>query len=96
MTNLGFRQAMQAHGVHVHETGVGDRYVLEALDLGGWSLGGEQSGHIIFRDVATTGDGILTGMFLLDLVLPPGPAVGRAGRRGHDPAAAGALQRPHR
>jgi phosphoglucosamine mutase len=72
MTNLGFRQAMQAHGVRVHETGVGDRYVLEALDLGGWSLGGEQSGHIIFRDVATTGDGILTGMFLLGLVLRQG------------------------
>ena len=68
MTNLGFRQAMAAHGVAVHETAVGDRYVLEALEAGGWSLGGEQSGHVIFRDIATTGDGILTGMLLLDLV----------------------------
>jgi phosphoglucosamine mutase len=68
MTNLGFRQAMEGHGVEVQETSVGDRYVLEALDGGGWSLGGEQSGHIIFRDVATTGDGILTGLFLLDVL----------------------------
>jgi len=68
MTNLGFRQAMQASGVRVEETRVGDRYVLEALDQGGWSLGGEQSGHIIFRDLATTGDGVLTGLLLLDLL----------------------------
>jgi phosphoglucosamine mutase len=68
MTNLGFRQAMQAEGVQVEETNVGDRYVLEALDRGAWSLGGEQSGHIIFRDVATTGDGTLTGLYLLDLL----------------------------
>jgi phosphoglucosamine mutase len=68
MTNLGFRQAMESHGVDVRETNVGDRYVLEALNGGGWSLGGEQSGHIIFRDVATTGDGSLTGLYLLDLI----------------------------
>ncbi|MDQ3575555.1 MAG: phosphoglucosamine mutase, partial [Actinomycetota bacterium] len=57
MTNLGFRQAMAAHGVAVRETAVGDRHVLEALEQGGWSLGGEQSGHLIFRELATTGDG---------------------------------------
>jgi phosphoglucosamine mutase len=68
MTNLGFRLAMEQHGVHVEVTQVGDRYVLEALDRGGWSLGGEQSGHVIFRDLATTGDGVLTGLQLLDLV----------------------------
>jgi phosphoglucosamine mutase len=68
MTNLGFRLAMKDRGVQVHETQVGDRYVLEALDQGGWSLGGEQSGHIIFRDLATTGDGLLTGLQLLDLI----------------------------
>ena len=68
MTNLGFRRAMDAAGIKVHETPVGDRYVLEALDAGGWSLGGEQSGHLIFRELATTGDGILTGLLLLDLV----------------------------
>jgi phosphoglucosamine mutase len=68
MANLGFRRAMAAAGVKVEETAVGDRYVLEALERGGWSLGGEQSGHIIFADLATTGDGILTGLQLLDLV----------------------------
>jgi phosphoglucosamine mutase len=72
MTNLGFRLAMQEQGITVHETQVGDRYVLEALDEGGWSLGGEQSGHVIFRDLATTGDGVLTGLQLLDLVLRQG------------------------
>ena len=68
MTNLGFRLAMAERGIRVHETQVGDRYVLEALEAGGWSLGGEQSGHVIFRDVATTGDGVLTGLQLADLV----------------------------
>jgi phosphoglucosamine mutase len=66
MTNLGFRLAMAADGINVVETGVGDRYVLEALENGGFSLGGEQSGHVIFRDLATTGDGLLTGLQLLD------------------------------
>ena len=73
MTNLGFRLAMAERGISVVETQVGDRYVLEALEEGGWSLGGEQSGHVIFRDLATTGDGLLTGLQLLD-------AVQRAGR----------------
>jgi phosphoglucosamine mutase len=68
MANLGFRLAMEEHGITVVETAVGDRYVLEAIDAGGFSLGGEQSGHIIFRDRATTGDGILTGISLLDVV----------------------------
>jgi len=68
MTNLGFRLAMRAAGIHVVETGVGDRYVLEALAAGGFSLGGEQSGHVIFADHATTGDGILTAVALLDAV----------------------------
>ena len=68
MTNLGFRLAMAEHGINVVETQVGDRYVLEALDDGGWSLGGEQSGHVIFRDLATTGDGLLTGLMSLEAV----------------------------
>ncbi|MGH9125221.1 MAG: phosphoglucosamine mutase [Acidimicrobiales bacterium] len=72
MTNLGFHLAMAEHGVTVHTTAVGDRYVLEALDRGGWSLGGEQSGHVIFRDLATTGDGMLTGLQLLDVVARSG------------------------
>ncbi|HSL72874.1 MAG TPA: phosphoglucosamine mutase [Ilumatobacteraceae bacterium] len=73
MSNLGFRLAMQDAGIAVVETGVGDRYVLEALAAGGYSLGGEQSGHVIFADHATTGDGVLTAVALLD-------AVRRAGR----------------
>ena len=61
MSNLGFRLAMERAGIHVVETPVGDRYVLEALDEGRYTMGGEQSGHVIFRDLATTGDGLLTG-----------------------------------
>ncbi len=72
MTNLGFRLAMDAAGIVVISTGVGDRHVLEALDNGGFSLGGEQSGHIIFRDLATTGDGLLSAVQLLDLVVRSG------------------------
>ncbi len=72
MTNLGFHQAMAAAGVQVHTVNVGDRYVLEALDANGWALGGEQSGHVIFRDLATTGDGLLTGLLLADLVVRRG------------------------
>ena len=68
MTNLGFRLAMAERGIEVVETKVGDRYVLEALDAKGLSLGGEQSGHVIFRDLATTGDGVLTAIQVLDLV----------------------------
>jgi phosphoglucosamine mutase len=80
MTNLGFRLAMQEHGIRVHETQVGDRYVLEALDRGAWSLGGEQSGHVIFRELATTGDGVLTGLQLLDQVVREGRALASLAR----------------
>jgi phosphoglucosamine mutase len=72
MTNLGFRRAMEAHGIDVVVTPVGDRHVLEALEKGSYSLGGEQSGHVVFRDLATTGDGLLTGVQLLDLVVRSG------------------------
>src|SRR5205085_2058051 len=75
MTNLGFRLAMAERGIQVVETQVGDRYVLEALDAGGYTLGGEQSGHVIFRHLATTGDGVLTGLQLLDLVRRSGTPV---------------------
>jgi phosphoglucosamine mutase len=68
MTNLGFRLAMAERGIVVKETPVGDRYVLAALDVDGLALGGEQSGHIVFRQMATTGDGLLTGLVLADLV----------------------------
>jgi phosphoglucosamine mutase len=68
MTNLGFKLAMDAAGLSVVETGVGDRYVLEALNSGALSLGGEQSGHVIFTDHSTTGDGTLTALAVLDAV----------------------------
>lgn len=74
MTNLGFRLAMAERGIEVVETAVGDRYVLEALARGGYSLGGEQSGHVIFPDLATTGDGLLTGLQVLDLLRRSGQA----------------------
>jgi len=68
MSNLGFRQGMRGHGIEVVETPVGDRHVLEAMAAGGHALGGEQSGHVIFGELATTGDGLLTGLVVLDLV----------------------------
>ncbi|HEX5266599.1 MAG TPA: phosphoglucosamine mutase [Acidimicrobiales bacterium] len=68
MSNLGFRRAMEAADLAVHETPVGDRHVLAAMETHGWVLGGEQSGHIIFRHLASTGDGMLTGLQVLDLV----------------------------
>ena len=68
MSNLGFHKAMADAGIEVLTTAVGDRYVLEALDAHGHSVGGEQSGHIIYRDLATTGDGLLAGMRLAQFV----------------------------
>lgn len=65
MSNLGLRVAMQEHGISVLQTSVGDRYVLEALNEKGLALGGEQSGHVIMSEFATTGDGILTGLHLV-------------------------------
>lgn len=72
LSNLGFRRGMAAAGIRVVDTKVGDRYVLEELDRGGYELGGEQSGHVIFRDLASTGDGLLTGISLLDVVARTG------------------------
>jgi phosphoglucosamine mutase len=68
MSNLGFRIAMQDAGISVVETSVGDRYVLEAMRAGNFTLGGEQSGHIIMLEHATTGDGLLTALQLLTTV----------------------------
>ena len=65
MTNLGFRHAMRAAGIDVVQTPVGDRYLIAAMLDGNYVLGGEQSGHIIMLDHATTGDGLLTGLHLL-------------------------------
>ena len=76
MANLGFRIGMREHGIDVLEVPVGDRYVLEALADEGLSLGGEQSGHVIFADLATTGDGLLTAVQLLDAVHRAGKPLG--------------------
>lgn len=65
MSNLGLRIAMKEAGIELIETKVGDRYVLEEIRDGGYTLGGEQSGHLIFSRFATTGDGILTGLQLV-------------------------------
>ena len=62
MSNLGFVQALSAAGITVIQTAVGDRYVLEAMRTGGFNMGGEQSGHVIMGDYATTGDGVLTAV----------------------------------
>ncbi|QEE60646.1 phosphoglucosamine mutase [Salinibacterium sp. dk2585] len=64
MSNLGLRLAMEENGISMVLTSVGDRYVLEAMEEHGYNLGGEQSGHVIMSDHATTGDGILTGLQL--------------------------------
>lgn len=72
MSNLGLKLAMAARGIAVTETAVGDRYVLEEINAHGFNLGGEQSGHVIFRDHATTGDGLLTGLQLAAIVARTG------------------------
>lgn len=72
MSNIGFHQAMQAAGIAVETTQVGDRYVLEALKRGGYSLGGEQSGHVVFADRCSTGDGLLTALTVLSAVAASG------------------------
>ena len=76
MANLGLRRAFGACGISFHETAVGDRYVLEALEANGWTLGGEQSGHLIFRHLATTGDGLLAGIQALDAARRRGRTLG--------------------
>lgn len=76
MSNLGFMQAMERRGIRTHVTKVGDKYVLDALDENGWTFGGEQSGHVIFRDLSTTGDGLLTALKLLDVTTRSTESIG--------------------
>ena len=96
MSNLGFVQAMRGgRASRVAQTAVGDRYVLEAMRAGGFALGGEQSGHVIMSEHATTGDGILTALHVLQRMAATGTALADA-RLGGDPAAAGAGQRARR
>ncbi|MDP9460245.1 MAG: phosphoglucosamine mutase, partial [Actinomycetota bacterium] len=75
MSNLGFHHTMRDAGITVRTTAVGDRYVLEALRTQGLSLGGEQSGHLVFLDHATTGDGLLTGLALLSRMAETGSSL---------------------
>ncbi len=75
MSNLGFHHTMRDAGITVATTAVGDRYVLEALRSRGLSLGGEQSGHLVFLDWATTGDGLLTGLALLSRMSATGSSL---------------------
>jgi phosphoglucosamine mutase len=76
MSNLGFTLAMERAGVRVVQTAVGDRYVLEAMKQGGLTLGGEQSGHVVMLEHATTGDGALTALHLLARVAETGKPLG--------------------
>ncbi len=75
MSNLGLKRAMTDRGITVLETAVGDRYVLETLNERGLSLGGEQSGHVIMTEFATTGDGVLTGLHLVAEVARSGKSL---------------------
>ncbi len=72
MSNLGLRKCLESHDIGFVEVPVGDRHVLDELERRDLVLGGEQSGHVIFRDHATTGDGVLTGVMLLDIVAGTG------------------------
>lgn len=65
LSNLGLTQAMERHGIQVAQTQVGDRYVLQTMQAGGFAIGGEQSGHVVLAEHATTGDGVLTGLHLM-------------------------------
>jgi phosphoglucosamine mutase len=72
MSNLGLHVAMREHGIDLVTTPVGDRYVVEAMVRGGFNLGGEQSGHIVFLDHNTTGDGLITGLAVLARMVESG------------------------
>jgi phosphoglucosamine mutase len=72
MSNLGLEHYLQGRGLDLHRTGVGDRYVVEAMRAGGFNLGGEQSGHIVMTDFATTGDGLIAGLQFLGAMAASG------------------------
>ncbi|MGP3698739.1 phosphoglucosamine mutase [Rhodobacter sp. NSM] len=77
MSNLGLERFLSGRGLRLERTPVGDRYVVEAMRKGGWNLGGEQSGHIVMTDFATTGDGLLAGLQFL-------AAMAQTGQRASD------------
>lgn len=107
MSNLGLERFLTARGLTLERTAVGDRYVVEAMRRGGWNLGGEQSGHIVMTDYATTGDGLLAGLQFLAAMVDTGQPASALARnfetvpqllrnvcyaRGADPLAAGEVQ----
>jgi phosphoglucosamine mutase len=83
MSNLGLHLAMRGHGVGVRTTRVGDRYVLEELRAGGYSLGGEQSGHVVLPGHATTGDGLLTALRLMGRMAATGESLAALAKTMH-------------
>jgi phosphoglucosamine mutase len=84
MSNLGLHEAMRKVGVKVVTTGVGDRLVIEALRKGGYSFGGENSGHLIFADHATTGDGILSAIQVLKIMKKSGKKLSELAKVMHE------------
>ena len=92
MSNLGFFRAMESAGITVEQTKVGDRYVLEAMRADGFFLGGEQSGHVVLLEHATTGDGVLTGLHLMSRMAADRTVARRPGL-GDGAASPGAGQR---
>ena len=81
MSNLGLERYLQGQGMSLERTGVGDRYVVEAMRRGNWNLGGEQSGHIVMTDYATTGDGLLAGLQFLAAMVETGKTASELARR---------------
>ncbi|MAY31454.1 MAG: phosphoglucosamine mutase [Rhodovulum sp.] len=81
MSNLGLERYLQGQGLSLERTGVGDRYVVEAMRRGNWNLGGEQSGHIVMTDYATTGDGLLAGLQFLAAMVETGKTASELARR---------------
>jgi phosphoglucosamine mutase len=72
MSNLGLERYLDGRGLRLERTNVGDRYVVERMRAGGYNLGGEQSGHIVMTDFATTGDGLLAGLQFLAAMIATG------------------------
>ncbi|NHX27930.1 phosphoglucosamine mutase, partial [Escherichia coli] len=81
MSNLGLERFLQARGLRLERTAVGDRYVVERMRAGGFNLGGEQSGHIVMTDYATTGDGLLAGLQFLAAMVETGQPASRLVRQ---------------
>ena len=81
MSNLGLERFMNGRGLHLQRTAVGDRYVVKAMRAGGFNLGGEQSGHIVMTDFATTGDGLLAGLQFLAAMIETGKTASELSRQ---------------